>query len=219
MRLVELFSGTGVLSETFRERGNEAVEVDIQKTERIHPDIQADVLELSPEDLPDDVDVVWASPPCTCFSRASMGHHWHEPGIPATDKCENHIKLVKHTVRLIYELQPRFWFLENPVGMIKYVLTPMQPEIISYCQFGHEDMKLTYLYGNHPYNMDYPRCNEGDGCHVAAPRGSSKAGTQSMDKDVVERARLPDGLCRAVVDACECPGGRKQQSLTEVRQQ
>jgi len=29
-------------------------------------------------------DVIWASPPCECFSVASIGHHWNADGTPKT---------------------------------------------------------------------------------------------------------------------------------------
>ena len=42
-------------------------------------DYVVDVLDFDPAVLPWKPDIIWASPPCTCFSVASMGKHWGQP--------------------------------------------------------------------------------------------------------------------------------------------
>ena len=66
--LLEFFSGTGSIGRAFRARGWEVFSVDMD--EASNPTLVADVLSLQPEQLPPIVDLIWASPPCTHYSRA-----------------------------------------------------------------------------------------------------------------------------------------------------
>ena len=66
--LLELFSGTGSVGRSFRARGWEVFSVDIDANAK--PTLVANVLDLQWDALPPIVDCIWASPPCTHYSRA-----------------------------------------------------------------------------------------------------------------------------------------------------
>ena len=66
--LLELFSGTGSVGRSFRARGWEVFSVDIDAAAK--PTLVANVLDLQLDNLPPEVDCIWASPPCTHYSRA-----------------------------------------------------------------------------------------------------------------------------------------------------
>ena len=71
---------------------------------------------------------------------------------------------------------------------------------------GVTHMKPTDIWTNHPDPKFKPPCNNGDPCHVAAPRGA-KTGTQGL-KGSVERSRIPKEFCNHIVTICEseiCP--------------
>ena len=72
---------------------------------------------------------------------------------------------------------------------------------VTYCQYGERRQKPTDIFTNHPDPKFRPPCRRGDKCHDAAPRGS-KTGTQGL-RGKLERAKLPDELCRHVVRICE----------------
>ncbi|MBA9027540.1 hypothetical protein HNP81_002830 [Peribacillus huizhouensis] len=72
---------------------------------------------------------------------------------------------------------------------------------VTYCQYGDDRMKPTDLWTNHPAPAFRPMCKNGAPCHEAAPRGS-KTGTQGR-KNAMERSRIPDELCRHIVEICE----------------
>ena len=114
MRMLELFSGSGNMAEAFREVGYTTLTVDLNEK----ADLQIDIRELTPEMILDRLggypDVIWASPPCTQFSIASVSHHWknHKPPKDGTE-------LLSHAIRLIMQLQPRLWYIENPMGMMR----------------------------------------------------------------------------------------------------
>lgn len=81
---------------------------------------------------------------------------------------------------------------------------------VTYCQYGDFRMKPTDIWTNHPNPQFKPACHYGDTCHVKAPRGT-RLGSQSL-KDSKERARIPEQLCRHIVEICENipPGGQQR---------
>ena len=66
--LLELFSGTGSVGRAFRAQGWGVFSGDTEAA--ANPTLVADVSSLQPEQLPPTVDMIWASPPCTHYSRA-----------------------------------------------------------------------------------------------------------------------------------------------------
>src|SRR6056297_1166871 len=91
-RILDLFCGLGGFSQAFAESDRWAVTtVDIEG--RFDPDIEADVLELRPSDLPD-ADLVLASPPCKCFSRAAAWtDHFDSDATPQTPAARESVTL------------------------------------------------------------------------------------------------------------------------------
>lgn len=73
MRTLELFCGTKSFSKVSEKLGNEVVTLD--NTMKFNPTILQDILDM-PDDYFDYFDIVWASPPCTAFSVASIGKNW-----------------------------------------------------------------------------------------------------------------------------------------------
>jgi len=60
-----------------------------------------DLLELRAEHLPYRPDLIVFSPPCTCFSVASVSHYW--PDYKPNEQAQLHIGLLEHGLRLIQE--------------------------------------------------------------------------------------------------------------------
>ena len=82
MIIVELFSGTESFSKVARERGHQCFTVDMDIS--FNPDLCIDILNFDISMLPGKFkspDFIWASPPCTTFSVASIRHYW-ENGKP-----------------------------------------------------------------------------------------------------------------------------------------
>jgi hypothetical protein len=199
-RALDLFAGLGGFSSAFADSDRWAVTtVDI--AERFDPDIQADVLELRPDGLPN-ADLVLASPPCKCFSRAAAwADHFDSGGAPQTPEARESVALVYHTLGLIQALAPRYWFLENPMGskVKQYLGEPTGR--VTYCQYGTTYQKPTYLWGEHP-PMTYRWCSSGDHCHE---HGSleDEYDKRPLPRDPAKRAKVPRELSAAIRDACE----------------
>lgn len=212
----DLFCGTCSATKYFKRSDDwEVVGVDVESTERINPDVQKDILDVGRGELPDP-DFVWASPPCTTFSMASVRWYWEqvEDGYAVTtedkekaEKARRHLKMVEHTFDLIDAGNPRYWFVENPRALLRTLTeqhfgrTPTGT--VTYCQYGEDRMKPTDLWGVHPDGFEYRKCSNGDDCHDSAPRGTTHQGTQSSNLDAVERAMVPDQLAKEVFEAVD----------------
>lgn len=100
-------------------------------------------------------------------------------------------------------LSPDVWFIENPRGGMRKMdfMSALPRYTVTYCQYGDSRMKPTDIWTNHPEPKFKPMCHNGDPCHERAPRGA-KTGTQGLDGST-ERSRIPEKLCRHIVDICE----------------
>ena len=91
--LLELFSGSGVLSARFREGGWSTREVELTRGE--------DVMTFEPEA---DYDVVFGAPPCGEYS----GLRYDYSAIWSADRA-----LWLRTLELVQQIKPRYWIIEN----------------------------------------------------------------------------------------------------------
>ena len=195
MKILDLFSGLGGFSQAFKDKGHEVITFD--RDPDFHADWICNINELS--ELPK-ADVILASPPCNAFSVMNIGKNWTKDGRAKTEKAKEARALVLHTLSLIYDCEPRFWVMENPVGKLRKILR--QPDAtVTWCQYGAKVMKPTDLWGGLPETFSPLSCKKGDTCHNRAPRGSY-TGTQN-NLSSAERAKIPYGLslelCKAMV--------------------
>ena len=202
MKVIELFAGSRSIGKAAEALGLEVWSTDIHQFGGI--DCVADILTLTADDIPHEGEntIIWASPPCTGFSVAAMGHHWNPDRTPKTDTAKLGIQLVEHTLELISRIRPAYWFIENPRGMLRKqaFMQDLPRHTVTYCQYGDERMKPTDIWTNSQDWVPRPMCKNGAPCHVAAPRGS-KTGTQGR-KGNYERSMIPAELCEVVIRSC-----------------
>lgn len=207
MKTVELFCGTKSFSNYAKSIGHSTYTVD--NDPELEPTLVWDLLEdpyISDRFWNyclNGVDVLWASPPCTAFSVASIGRHWKggkNAYIPASQTAETGMLLVQRTLKTIRDMKPRWWFIENPRGVLRKMpfMDGMRRVTVSYCQYGDTRMKPTDIWTNADWWTPRPMCKNGDKCHEAAPRGS-KTGTQGID-GARDRGRIPQDLFKEIFE-------------------
>lgn len=208
MRVLELFAGTRSIGKAFEAAGHEVYSVEWDKK---HPNIDwyADIGTITAEDILErfgQPDVIWASPDCTSYSIAAISHHRTKTENslePKSDYAKFCDAVNQNVLKLIRELAPKYYFIENPRGGMRKMswMAELPRHTVTYCQYGDTRMKPTDLWTNHPSPKFKPMCKNGMPCHEAAPRGS-KTGTQGL-KGSVERSRIPEELCKHIVSISE----------------
>jgi len=165
MLMLDLFSGLGGASRAMKERGWEVVMIDNDPARK--PDILADIRDWQWSGTRPDL--LWASPPCTDFSREDQP--WTHRGIKPDLSC------CLATMRLIASIKPRWWILENVRGAVPYLGR-------RYLRIGSR-----YLWGRFPLfltNHCYGKTNIPSGKNQAAlraliPYGISLALAQAIE--------------------------------------
>lgn len=205
LTVLDLFAGTGSSTQAFVDRGHNVVTVELDPS--FDATITGDVTTQSADELSwryGRFDFVWASPPCTAFSVASIGHHWEGDAnfkYPKTVYAVESQNVVRRTFELIDALSPRMGYLvENPRGILRKlsVVNGRPRSTVTYCQYGEARMKPTDLWGGIGKDGWLPSrsCRNGDTCHEPAPRGA-RTGTQGI-VGAKDRSRIPYRLSTEV---------------------
>ncbi len=208
MKILELFSGTESFSKVARARGHKTFTIDNDKS--FNPDVCSDILDVDFSKGFGKFDVIWASPPCTTFSVASIRHYWKD-GKPKNEKTLHGIKIIKKTIQIIKRIDPKFFIIENPRGMLRKqdFMQELKRDTVTYCQYGAKTQKPTDLWNN--LNHKFKKmCKPGSSCHEKASRGA-RAGVQGITNTFtnlgsagkVQRAIVPRELCLEIIKFCE----------------
>jgi len=187
MKILELFSGTGIVSEVFEKEGHEVFKID--NNPKCNANLCIDVLKLSIKDIPFKPDFVWASPPCIDYSHAKR---------TGTSYIELSNMLVIKTLSLILALKPKYWVIENPqTGTLKfqYFMRDLPYTDVSYCMYGKSFRKQTRLWNN--FGFEGKVCNHKekhkDSCGNGRKEWTSKA-LNSYEKGMIPKELVLDIL-------------------------
>lgn len=167
-RMLDLFSGRGGASRAMVDRGWSVTRVELD--ERFPAD-HRDIRTYHPE--PGAFDLVWASPPCTEFSRESMS--WCRTGNPPS------MALVGEALRVVQECRPRWWVLENVRGAVGLFRAELGVPLAR--------LGPVFLWGNPPAGMLWPRV------------GAYKERISGKRPDL--RSQIPYEIGYALAIACE----------------
>ena len=205
MKVLELFAGSRSIGKVADSLDYKVFSSDLNNFKNI--DYVIDILDFDINKVPFKPDLIWASPPCTSYSIAAISHHRpHDK--PLSDFAVKSDLIVKRTLEIIKELNPEFWYIENPRGMLRKqsFMKGIPRTTIWYCTYGDTRAKPTDIWTNNLrsiFNPDgwnpKPECHNGNkNCHhEAAPRGS-KTGTQGV-KGNYNRSIIPKLLCEEIL--------------------
>lgn len=175
--ILDLCAGSGSWSEPYKRAGYRVRRVTLPAD-----DVRTFIVE-------DDVWGILAAPPCTEFSLAKNGQ--------PRDFAEG-LSCVNACMRLVLTARPRWWALENPVGLLgRWLGRPR--DVFEPFEFGDPWSKRTALWGEfnppkrgmrvQPIDGGGPLCSE---CYPDDPRVCSLSD---------HRARTPAGFARAFFEA------------------
>jgi len=203
MRLLELFAGSRSIGNEADRLAFDVYSSDIEAFDGI--DYVTNILDFDVTMVPFQPDIIWASPPCTSFSVASIGRNWTKVGddyLPKNPKAELGLVIVQKTLEIINHFKPTYFFIENPRGMLRKmpIMAGIKRQGVTYCQYGDTRMKPTDIWTNSNKWIPRPMCSNGSSCHISAPRGS-RTGTQGL-KGAYERSKIPQDLCIEILKSC-----------------
>lgn len=211
MNILELFSGTGSFSKVALSRGYKVTTLDWER--KFNPDILIDILDINLNDIDvlmgEKFDVIWASPPCTEYSKAKS------QGIRDIEYAN---KVVKKTLEIIKKLNPKIWIIENPqTGLLKQqeFMKDLHYIDVSYCKYGMPYRKQTRIWTN--LNFKGKLCNNDcnflvEGLKRKRHIGSAGCGGKGQGHKIeysnksyskLDKYGVPKELCLEIIKCCE----------------
>tara|TARA_A100001015_G_scaffold301634_1_gene388753 strand:- start:1344 stop:1952 length:609 start_codon:yes stop_codon:yes gene_type:complete len=142
---LELFSGTKSFGKVVDQFGWKNTSLDLDN--KFEPDININILDWDHTEYPPDTfDIIWASPPCTEYSKAKSR---------GVRDIEGANKIVLKVLEIIKYFNPCLWIIENP----QTSLLKKQPFMIElekeyffhdadYCMYGKPYRKRTRFWTN-----------------------------------------------------------------------
>ena len=208
MKVLELFAGSRSIGKACESLGYEVFSSDITDFGGI--DYVVDILEFDISKVPFKPDIIWASPPCTYFSVASIGKHWNKDHTPKSENALKGVAFVEKTIEIIKELKPKYYYIENPRGKLRKldIVKGLPRTTVWYCKYGDTRAKPTDIWTNNLRSLlnpngwcPRPECKNGNkNCHhESAPRGS-QTGTQGL-KGNYNRSKIPEELCLEILNS------------------
>jgi hypothetical protein len=144
--ILSLFDYSGNWPSFYKEAGYDVYQIDVKH--------DLNILDITKDDLLDNVYGILAAPPCTDFA-GSGAQYWKAKD--ADGRTEASLALVDKTLEIIsWYPNLKFWALENPVGRLSS-LRPLlgKPWYFQPHWYGDAYTKKTGLWGN--FNKDLPK--------------------------------------------------------------
>ena len=141
MNVLELFSGTGSVGKVCKRLDWNVVSVDMI----LPADHQVDIMKFDYKQYPKDYfDIVWASPPCTNYSklqdswlgRMKKGQIYTKE--VQEEEMKQDDKLIEKTFEIIDYFQPELWFVENPATSKmkdREIMKDKPNYVVDYCMY------------------------------------------------------------------------------------
>ena len=201
MKFLDLFCGTKSITNEAKKFGYKVISLD--KEEKYEPTIVSDIMNWEYKKYkPQTFKIIWASPPCTEFSKAKTR---------GERKIKEALKIVKKTKEIIEYLKPKYYYIENPEGLLRHqkIMKNMNRETVSYCKYGYKYRKNTDKWTNRK-DLKLKRCIKGEYCKYKKEHGvhehTVQDGTSKTQKheyintrDMNKRISIPKKLVREIL--------------------
>lgn len=195
---IEFFSGSKHISNCVKEYGYNAYTVD--NNLQLCPDLCKDIRKVKLTELPGNVEIIWASIPCTVYSILNLSNHWEKIPVswrnyyyvPKSKEAKEAIQILEKTLWLISRINPMYFFIENPRGALRHM--PQLKSIpfrhtVSYSDYGFDYYKPTDIFTNMP-NLKLKQ--------ISSSVGKTFPRSVATLKNNYERSKVPGALIHSI---------------------
>jgi site-specific DNA-cytosine methylase len=212
MKVLELFSGTGSVGKCCKALGWEVVSVDMI----LPADHQVDIMDFDYKQYKkDEFDIVWASPPCTNYSKLqdSWLGRMRKGEIYTREIQEKEMneddKLVLRTLEIIDYFNPEYWFIENPAGSKmkdRPFMKDLNNYVVDYCMYSDWGYRKRTRIWTNKKDWNALKCDKNCGNMVGSLHKTNlgnadrfkRANIENVDKysgtTQQDRYRIPEDL-------------------------
>ena len=207
MKVLELFSGTRSVGKICDELGWDSYSVDLISD----ADFKGDVMDFDYKKFPKDTfDIVWASPPCTNYSKLQDGWlgRMRKGEIYTKEVQEREMneddKLVSRTLEIINYFNC-LWFIENPAGSRmkdRIMMKDLPNYIVDYCMYSDWGYRKRTRIWTNLKGFQAKTCDKNCGNMIGNLHKTNlgnterKQKTQGIGTSQQDRYRIPPELIR-----------------------
>lgn len=208
MKILELFKGSGSITNYYKNTEHNVVSLDFVK--KYLPDICCDIMEWDYKVYPvGHFDIIWASPECKIFSQlqnTNIGRKWKDME-ELNEQRDIHSKFIKKTIEIIRYFNPTYYYIENPLysKIWDYIDVDYKDDfiIIDYCYFGYRYKKPTKILTNRILENKRCSCKKHDmriGIDPNAPIGVKENVKKNDNTTLMERYSIPPLLLEYLLE-------------------
>ena len=202
MKVLELFKGSGSITNYYSNSDVEVISLDI--LENYNPTICCDIMDFDYKQYPVGYfDIISASPECKIYSSFQYIFHIgigkkHKDKNDLENKQKNDSKFINKTIEIIEYLKPKYYFIENPLSsnIWKYIENKNYIDkyiIVDYCYFGYDYKKPTKILTNKI--LENKRCScKNHKINIGATRKDMKKKYDQVKYNLLHRYSIPPKL-------------------------